>query len=172
MGALYEIRKQRLSNRYRLFMQYMKLCKQNNRKLAYGLTEEIAHKEFDEEFLKILIFSEKKTEILKRHMAEIEKEISEIFPHDNDKAREEIRTFYACDKCKHEYNDWSSASMCEGLKLLEETEGLKEFNIGDEIHFNNEYQGGTRWVYQSGEGKVVEKKTYTSFRPSSVFILD
>lgn len=71
---------------------------------------------------------------------------------------EVIKTFYSCDKCKHEYTNWSEAQNCEGVPLLEETHGLKEFNIGDEIHFNNEYQGGTRWVYQSGEGKIVEKK--------------
>lgn len=91
MGALYEIRKQRLSNRYRLFMQYMKLIKQNGSSIMYRMSEEAAQKDFDEKFLETLIFSEKKKEILNRHMKEIEKEISAIFPHDNDEARKRIR---------------------------------------------------------------------------------
>lgn len=120
MGTLYEIRKQRLSNRYRLFMQYMKLCKHNNRKIAYGLTEQIALKEFDEDFLKALIFSEKKTAILKRHMAEIEKEVGEIFPNDDDRIRGMIRNY--CGKYT------SIEVRFDGYK--DGQRNLLEFNIG------------------------------------------
>ncbi len=89
--SLYEIRKTRLSNRYRLFMQYLKLINENKKEIFYGLSEEAAMKDFDEKFLETLIFSEKKSAILKRHMNEIEKEVSVIFPHDNDEARKRIR---------------------------------------------------------------------------------
>lgn len=68
------------------------------------------------------------------------------------------KTLYACNKCKNEYNQEYDALMCENLLTLEETEGLKEFNIGDEIDFNDEHQSGSRWVYQSGSGKIVDKK--------------
>lgn len=89
--SLYTIRKTRLSRRYKLFMQYLKLINENKKEIFYGLSEEAAMKDFDENFLETLIFSEKKSAILKRHMNEIEKEVSEIFPHDNDEARERIR---------------------------------------------------------------------------------
>ena len=91
MGTLYEIRKQRLSNRYRLFMQYMKLIKERNGQIMYRMSEEAAQKDFDEEFLQTLIFSEKKKIILKKHIKELEKEIGDIFPHDDDNARERIK---------------------------------------------------------------------------------
>ena len=68
------------------------------------------------------------------------------------------KTFYACDKCGHEYNQFHDATMCETVPLLEDTEGLEQFNVGDELNFNNESQSWTRWIYSSGSGKIVEKK--------------
>ncbi len=85
------VKKQRFSNRSKLFRQYLRLIKENNSSIMYRLTEEIAEREFDEEFLEVLIFSEKKKAILKKHMNEIEKELREIFPIDNEKVRVGIR---------------------------------------------------------------------------------
>ncbi len=120
MGTLYEIRKQRLSNRYRLFMQYMKLIKENNGSIMYRMSEEAAQKEFDEKFLETLIFSEKKKIILKRHMNEIEKEVRAIFPVDNQEARTRIRNH--CGK-------YTSIEVgFDGYK--DGQRNLLEFNIG------------------------------------------
>lgn len=118
--SLYDIRKQRLSNRYRLFMQYMKLIKENGSQIMYRMSEEAAMADFDEKFLETLIFSEKKKIILKRHMKEIEKEIREIFPHDDDEARKRIRNH--CGK-------YTSIEVgFDGYK--DRKYNLLEFNIG------------------------------------------
>ncbi|HWY11943.1 MAG TPA: hypothetical protein VN026_11490 [Bacteroidia bacterium] len=68
------------------------------------------------------------------------------------------KTLYACNKCKNEYPNEYNASMCENLQTLETTENLKEFNVGDELNFNNEESLGSRWSYSSGSGKIVSKE--------------
>lgn len=68
------------------------------------------------------------------------------------------KTFYVCDKCGCEYKEFYDAQMCEGVLLLEDTEVLQQFNIGDELNFSNENQSWTRWIYISGNGKIVDKK--------------
>lgn len=68
------------------------------------------------------------------------------------------KTFYACNKCNHEYKQEYDAVMCETLPTLEEIEKLEQWNIGDELTFMNEYPIGSRWSYCTGGGKIVEKK--------------
>jgi DNA repair photolyase len=114
------IKKQRFSNRNKLFRQYLRLVKENNSSIMYRMSEEAAEKDFDEAFLQTLIFSERKKAILKRHMNEIEKEVRAIFPVDNQEARKGIRNH--CGK-------YTSIEVgFDGYK--DGQRNLLEFNIG------------------------------------------
>jgi len=69
------------------------------------------------------------------------------------------KTFYSCDKCGHEYHDYSKAAQCEQMPVLEQINPeLQEFNVGQDISFNEEHQAASRWVYQQEQAKVVKKK--------------
>ncbi len=64
---------------------------------------------------------------------------------------------YACDLCNSEYTDLYSASMCEVLPILEPINGLKEYNIGDEITYQCEQNLGSLFSYHQDRGRVAKK---------------
>lgn len=72
------------------------------------------------------------------------------------------KTVYACSICKCEYNQFHEAQLCENLPVLEQTESLKQYDVGDEITFNNEMQFGARWSYGTESGKITQKKIVCS----------
>jgi len=64
-------------------------------------------------------------------------------------------TKYVCEKCGSEYYEHHEALACETLM---EPENYNEYNIGDEINFQNEdSMFGSRYSYTSLNGKVIDK---------------
>lgn len=72
------------------------------------------------------------------------------------------KTFYACDKCGFEHSQIENAIQCENLPSYEEMNNLQEFNVGDDIQYNNEEQSFTRWIYSGKSGKIASKKLVVS----------